>query len=73
MASADRLTDERTGEAYFLAKVEVTPDEIKHASPDIQLSPGMPADVMINLGDRTVLDYLTAPLVDGITRSFREK
>ena len=70
--SADRLTDERTGEAYFLAKVEVTPDEIKHASPDIQLSPGMPADVMILTGERTVLEYLVRPFIDSITKSFRE-
>ena len=70
--SADRMTDERTGEPYFLAKVEVAPAELKRLAPEIELTPGMPADVMILTGERTMLDYLVRPFIESVTKSFRE-
>jgi HlyD family secretion protein/epimerase transport system membrane fusion protein len=70
--SADRMADERTGEPYFLAKVEVAPAELERLAPDITLSPGMPADVMILTGERTLLDYLVRPFIESVTKSFRE-
>jgi HlyD family secretion protein len=69
--SADRLIDDRTGEAYFLAKVEVDPAELAHL-PDVRLSPGMPADVMILTGEQTLLGYLLRPLLDSVEKGFRE-
>ena len=70
--SADRLLDERTGEPYFLAKVEVDPDELERVAPEIELTPGMPAEVMILTGERSLLDYLIRPFIQSVTRSFRE-
>jgi HlyD family secretion protein/epimerase transport system membrane fusion protein len=70
--SADRLIDEHTGEPYFLAKIEVDPSELERIAPDIVLSPGMPADVMILTGERTLLDYLMRPFIESVTKSFRE-
>jgi HlyD family type I secretion membrane fusion protein len=70
--SADRMTDERTGEPYFLAKVEVASAELKRLAPEIALTPGMPADVMILTGERTLLDYLVRPFIESVTKSFRE-
>ena len=70
--SADRLADERTGEPYFLAKVEIAPDQLAQVAPDVVLSPGMPADVMILTGERTLLDYLVRPFIESMTKSFRE-
>ena len=70
--SADRLIEEHTGEPYFLAKVEVDPLELQRIAPDIELSPGMPADVMILTGERTLLDYLIRPFTESLTKSFRE-
>ncbi len=70
--SADRLVEEHTGEPYFLAKVEVDPSELERIAPDIELGPGMPADVMILTGERTLLDYLIRPFVESLTKSFRE-
>ena len=69
---ADALFDEASKQSYYLAIVEVRQDTIPEFYRE-RMTPGMPADVMINLGDRTVLDYLTSPLVDGIAKSFREK
>jgi HlyD family type I secretion membrane fusion protein len=70
--SADRLTDERTGEPYFLAKVAVDPGELERIAPEVELTPGMPAEVMILTGERTLLDYLVRPFIQSVTRSFRE-
>lgn len=69
--SADALVEERSGESYFLAKVEVKPEDLAKIE-EVQLSPGMPAEVMILDGEQTLLDYLLAPIVDSMRRSFRE-
>ncbi len=71
--SADRLIDERTGEPYFLAKVYVGNEALSGLDAEIALSPGMPVDVMILTGERTLLDYLVSPFADSLRASFREK
>ena len=59
--SADSLVDEATGEAYFEAKVELLEDDLVLLG-EYQLVPGMPADVLVKTGNRTLLGYLTSPL-----------
>jgi HlyD family secretion protein len=70
--SADSLFDEVARQPYYLAVIEV-PDSAIPKELRGKLTPGMPADVMIATGERTVLDYLTAPLWDAIRKSLREK
>jgi len=70
--SADALTDERTGERFFLAKVEVDPADLASLSGGLELMPGMPAEVFILTGERTAFDYLIRPFFDSMNRSFRE-
>ena len=69
--SADRFEDERSGEAYYLARVVVSDDEAARLGVH-KLQPGMPADVMIKTGERTPLDYLVQPLRDSIMKAWRE-
>ena len=69
--SADSLVEDRSGNSYYLAKVEVDPDDLAQLQ-DVRLIPGMPADVMILNGEQTFLDYILRPLTDSVTRSFRE-
>ena len=59
--SADSLVDEATGKAYFEAKVELLEEDLQLLGDD-QLVPGMPADVLVKTGNRTLLGYLTSPL-----------
>ena len=59
--SADSLVDEATGQAYFEAKVELLEDDLVLLG-EYQLVPGMPADVLVKTGNRTLLGYLTSPL-----------
>ena len=70
--SADRLEDEATGEPYYLARVRLPEEEVARALGQDPLLPGMPADVMIRTGERTVISYLLRPLTDAMSRAFRE-
>ena len=69
--SPDHLTDERTGATYFLARVELTPDSRKQLG-NLQLLPGMPAEVLINTGERTLFEYLSQPATNAFARAFIE-
>ena len=70
--SADRFDDQRTGEAYFIARIEIPQRELA-LQPDMKLSPGMPAETLIVTGKRTMLSYLTSPIRDSFSRAFREQ
>ena len=67
--SADRLEDPHTGEGYYLARVAVA-RAVLPAS--VVLAPGMPADVMIVTGQRTLLAYLLRPVTAALRRGLRE-
>lgn len=68
--SPDLITDERTGEGYFVARLNL-PAEAFDEYGD-KLVPGMPVEVFIATGERTVLSYLVKPLGDQIMHTFRE-
>jgi epimerase transport system membrane fusion protein len=74
--SADRLVDEVNGaqQPYYLARVRVTEKGMSDlAKLKLELVPGMPADVLVTTGQRTLWHYLTAPLSDLMVRSLREE
>ncbi len=70
--SADRLLDEGTRQPYYLARVHVDREEIRQSHSNIELIPGMPAEVLIVTGERTMAEYLLQPFLDALWRSFRE-
>jgi HlyD family type I secretion membrane fusion protein len=70
--SADRLTDPKTNNPYYVAFVRVDEAELA-AMPNIKLYPGMPATVMIPTIQRTALDYIVGPLVMSFNHAFRQK
>jgi len=70
--SADRFTNERTGAPYYLARVALT----EKGRADLgrrELVPGMPAEVLINTGARTLLNYLLKPARNAMARSMIEE
>lgn len=69
--SADRLLDATSGEPYYLAQVEVDPASMARMA-ELRLVPGMPAEVLINTGSRTLLQYLLQPASNVMARSFIE-
>ena len=70
--SADRMTEERTGQPYYLARVQVT-EAGQHKLGDRKLLPGMPADVLIKTGTRTMLQYILQPARNAISQSMIEE
>jgi len=70
--SSDLLTDPQTGEKYYLARVTVT-DEGMNILGDRQMQAGMPAEVIIITGERSLLVYLTRPLVKRLAVSMKEE
>ena len=67
----DRMTDQRTGMPYFVARVGFTPEELtKHEQ--LRLQPGMHAEVLIRRGERSFASYLARPLADRFAKSIRE-
>ncbi|MDD5460630.1 MAG: HlyD family type I secretion periplasmic adaptor subunit [Methylococcales bacterium] len=69
--SADRLIDEKDGLPYYLAQIELTPDSYLKLG-ELELLPGMPAEVLINTGERTVFEYLMQPITNAFARAFIE-
>ena len=69
--SADRLTNEQTGMPYYLGRVEVTEKGTRNLG-NLQLLPGMPAEVLINTGERTLLEYIVQPATNAFARSLIE-
>lgn len=71
--SADRLT-EKTGsgdKSYYLARIQVDKDALAEAG-DLEMFPGMPAEVFIRTHSRTALDYLLTPITNSMRRGLRE-
>jgi protease secretion system membrane fusion protein len=62
VVSADALKDERTGQRYYTMRVTVSPQEVRRLG-DLRLLPGMQTTVMVKTGERTLMTYLTNPLV----------
>ncbi len=69
--SADRMTDPRTGRAYFEAEVALVADRQGGALLR-RLGPGMPVEVIVPTKARTVFDYLVGPLRQSFRGALRE-
>ncbi len=70
--SADRLTDEKTGQPYYKLKAKVAPEGIKMVA-DLQIRPGMPVDLFVKTGERTMMNYILKPILDHIKMSMTEE
>ncbi|HGL5836612.1 TPA: HlyD family type I secretion periplasmic adaptor subunit [Serratia marcescens] len=72
LTSADRLTDQRSGEAYYSLKVALPAEQIKRLGEN-RIVPGMPVSVFVRTGERSLLNYLFKPLVDRAHMSLTEE
>ena len=81
--SAAQLTENQTpgqsqapssqNKSYFTAQVSLNEGELAKLPKGHALVPGMPAEVYIELGDRSMLSYFVKPLMDAMSRTFREQ
>lgn len=70
--SRDLLQDQHSGVSYYLARVVVTPDGMKVLG-HRRMQPGMPAEVVVKTGERTLLTYLLSPLSKRVAASMKEE
>src|SRR5262249_16444844 len=61
--AADISLEERTNQAYYRATVQIDSDQMALIS-GLKLTSGMPAEVMIHAGERTLAQYLVQPIRD---------
>jgi epimerase transport system membrane fusion protein len=71
--SADRFDNPQMGESFYVARVEIPPEELASKLDGFELTAGMPAEVLIVTGERTMLSYLTRPIRESFGRAFRQE
>ena len=70
--SNDLLTDPELKQSYYLARISLTPQG-REALGKKELMAGLPAEVMIKTGSRSLLSYLAYPLVRRLHKSLKEE
>jgi HlyD family secretion protein len=70
--AADITLNERAGTSHYRAQVRINPGQ-QHLLEGFALQPGMPAEVIIMAGERTMFEYLTQPIKNSLRRAFRER
>ncbi|MEL6977881.1 MAG: HlyD family type I secretion periplasmic adaptor subunit [Pseudomonadota bacterium] len=69
--SADALSDPASGALYYRVTIAL-PDEERARLGDLELLPGMPAEVLILTPARTAAQYMMRPITDSLQRAWRE-
>ncbi len=70
--AADVSHDQQTNTPYFTVRVTL-PDDERRRLAGLQLVPGMPAEVFMQTGSRTMMSYLFKPITDQLRRTFVER
>jgi HlyD family secretion protein len=70
--SADTSHDQQTNASYFSARVTL-PDVERVKIANLQLVAGMPAEIFMQTGSRSMLSYLFKPIADQLQRAFVER
>jgi HlyD family secretion protein len=70
--SADLVHDPHSGAAYYEVRITLPTEEVRRLG-GLQLVPGMPAEVFLQTGSRTMLSYLFKPITDQLSWMFRER
>jgi protease secretion system membrane fusion protein len=72
--AADRSVDERTGNAYYKVRVKVTPKGAKTvAEHHLDIRSGMPVELFVKTGERTMMNYLLKPVMDRARSALSEE
>lgn len=72
--SPDQLLDEQSRMPYFSVEVEVGTEAVaKLLAHDLDVKPGMQAEVMVQTGERTFMNYLLKPLAQRLRGAMTEE
>ena len=69
---ADAITDEK-GESYFEVQLTAARDQLKLHGKPLPINPGMPVELGILTGQRTVMQYLMKPVLRGVQGALQER
>jgi membrane fusion protein, adhesin transport system len=69
---ADSITTDK-GETYYVIRVRTLASSLKHLGRELPIIPGMVAEVEVKTGQKTVLQYLTKPMIRMQQQAFRER
>ena len=70
--SADSTQDKQGNAAFYTVRVTLPEQEVKRLG-GLQLVSGMPAQVFLETGSRTMFSYLTKPIAEQMHRAFSER
>jgi HlyD family secretion protein len=70
--SHDRLLNDSTHQYYYLGVVSLNRADIPEEYRS-RVRAGMPAEIIVSSGERTVLNYLVGPLSSSLRKTFREQ
>jgi HlyD family type I secretion membrane fusion protein len=73
VVSADRITNEKTGAAFYRVDLRIPTIELKKLKKGVQMTPGMPAQALIVTGKRSVMGFIVSPITDTLEDAFREQ
>lgn len=68
--ATDRSDNPESRQSYYMVRIAVDQNELR--AEGLDLRSGMPAEVHIHTGNRSMLSYVTKPLRDQFARAFRD-
>lgn len=68
----DQTVDEQRDSSYYIIRAAINPEELAKYD-DINLRPGMPANILVLKTPRKAIDYLIDPIVQSMDKAFREE
>lgn len=72
--SADRSVDDRSGAPYYLVRAKVTQQGARDiARHRLEIRPGMPVELLVKTGERTMMNYLLKPILDRMHSALNEE
>ncbi|HEY2359390.1 MAG TPA: HlyD family type I secretion periplasmic adaptor subunit [Phenylobacterium sp.] len=66
LVSADKIVNEKTGTSFYRADLRIDSKELTKLKQSAQITPGMPASVMVVTGEKTIMGSLLSPISDTI-------
>ena len=70
--AADVTTNEQTRQQYYRAYILIDREQLGKL-PNVFLTPGMPVEAHVQIGERSFFRYMTQPIRDSFHRAFREQ
>ena len=70
--SADAMSDDQTGEQYYLVDVSIIGTLYEDNGKEVTVLPGMVASIDVLSGKRTILDYFWQPISKTKSKAFKE-